>query len=60
MATNLIIWISDPILLKAKCVWEALDFYENCKQTSGKNEIKLMPLKAQHKLEMHIFRIIAF
>ena len=29
--------ISDPMLVKPKCVWEVYIYFENCKQTADKN-----------------------
>ena len=34
MAASLKLCISDPMLVKPKCVWEAVDFLKNCKQTA--------------------------
>ena len=36
MAVQLKLCISDPMLVKPKCVWEAVVFLKNCKQTAEK------------------------
>ena len=48
MAITLKLSISDPMLVKSKCVWEAVVFLKNCKQTAEiffENWKKLPPLK---------------
>ena len=34
LAITLKIYISDPMLVKPKCVWEVYIYFENCKQTA--------------------------
>ena len=36
LAITLKVCISDPLLVKPKCVWEASIYFENCKQTAEK------------------------